>query len=107
MMVENSEIEITLYDAKGAFLSGLLGFGIGAALALPLPLLLGRQQTVFVVAAMLFFAVPIIYFPFIKNKHLKKGLILLDPARFSLQEASGKKSVVVPLEEIQSYQVSP
>lgn len=107
MMDENKEMAITLYDAKGAFFSGLLGFGIGAVLALPLPLLLGRQQASFVLAAILFFAVPIVYFPFIKKKHLRKVLFLLGPAEFSIQEASGEKTIVVPLEEIQSYQVSP
>jgi hypothetical protein len=106
-MDENKELAITLYDAKGAFLSGLLGFGVGALVALPLPLLLGRQRNVFVLAAMLFFAIPMIYFPFIKKKYLKSGLFLLDPAQFSIKEPSAEKNIVVFLKEIQSYQVSP
>lgn len=100
-------IEITVYDAKGAFYSGMLGFMAGVVLASALPLLLGSGQHVFVLAGILFFAVPILYFPFIKKRRLKRELLLLEADRFSVQENSGKPDMVVLLEDLSNFKISP
>ena len=98
-------MNITLFNLKKGILIFLLSFCISAVIAGGLPFFLGRTNSIFTLAAILFFAVPLMYLPVIRKKCLQKALLSFSDEDCRIERPKGE--TVIRWDEIATYRARP
>jgi len=96
---------ITLFNLKKGIAIFLLCFCISTVIAVGLPFLLGRTDSIFLLAATLFFAIPLLYLPFIRKKCLQKALLSFNEADCRIE--GGQGNTVIRWDEVSTYTARP
>ena len=97
-------MNITLFNLKKGILIFLLSFCFSTVIAGGLPFLLGKTNSIFMLAAILFFAIPLLYLPVIRKKCLQKALLSFNEGGCSIQ---GQRNTDIRWDDIATYTIRP
>jgi hypothetical protein len=95
---------ITLFfENKKAVTYYLLLVLVSCGIAISLPILLGKNNFVFTLSGILFFAIPLALLLYSRKKFISKGCVVLNPEHIRI--AYRRKDLVIPWSEIEKYVV--
>ncbi|OKS88176.1 hypothetical protein RG47T_3640 [Mucilaginibacter polytrichastri] len=84
-----------------------IAFCISAVIGVCMPFILKGAHGSFTFGAIIFFALPLLSYPFIKQKCMEKALLFFDDQGFKLEELENDQTISLNWNELESFRIQP